>query len=193
MLLGVDVEEGTETEFFDRVQTQGRLSLRVPASRSSQSQCRVYGYPKGHNAAVAKGQSDLAASSAHPPLQTSSVSKERSHFPAFFPRYPTQPQHSLVFGFARLLWPHAVRCLPFIPWSLLVSTMLWLIIASILLLIYCNWGLLALIITPDVSLSTSVNKFATVLRNKVPNDCKIAWKLFLLPDKIKEKNKRKSF
>jgi len=74
----------------------------------------------------------------------------------------------------------------------LVYAVLWLIIASILL-IYCNGGLLALVITPDVSLSTSVNKFATVGRNKVPNDCKIAWKLFLLPDKVKEKNKRKSF
>lgn len=46
---------------------------------------------------------------------------------------------------------------------------------------------------PDVSLSTLVNKFATALRNKVPNDYKIAWKLFSLPDKIKEKNKGKSF
>lgn len=79
MLLGIHVEEVTETEFFDRAQ-QGRPRQgwecgcwRVRALKV----CVTYVVTlDGMMLLLAKGQWDIAASRDHPPVQTSPVYEE---------------------------------------------------------------------------------------------------------------------
>lgn len=79
MLLCIHVQEVTETELFDRVQ-QGRPRegwdrgcWRVRALKVRVTNMVTV---NGIMLLLAKGQSDLAASRDHSPLQTSPVSKE---------------------------------------------------------------------------------------------------------------------